>query len=145
MLNSFLTATIRYDADCNHSPCMKKGHKAHWAIMSGILIFQSKTDEPALSNSCSCLETDRLKNIPNGKVYLAGRQGKSRHLMLWSLEKLSQSNLNLISLSPDRSRDSFILPEGGIEQGLKGKAILLQTPNGTREMITNVDIFQAIT
>lgn len=28
---------VPYDADVNHSPCLKNGHKAHWAIIVGYL------------------------------------------------------------------------------------------------------------
>lgn len=28
---------VPYDADVNHSPCLKNGHKAHWAIILGYL------------------------------------------------------------------------------------------------------------
>lgn len=27
-----------YDSDFNHSPCLKNGHKAHWALIIGCLI-----------------------------------------------------------------------------------------------------------
>ena len=26
---------VPYDADRNHEPCLKKGHKAHWAVVTG--------------------------------------------------------------------------------------------------------------
>lgn len=26
-----------YDADFNHAPCLKRGHKAHWALLVGII------------------------------------------------------------------------------------------------------------
>ena len=28
---------IPYDSDFNHSPCLKKGHKAHWALLVGFI------------------------------------------------------------------------------------------------------------
>lgn len=27
-----------YDADVNHAPCLKSGHRAHWALVLGYLI-----------------------------------------------------------------------------------------------------------
>lgn len=27
-----------YDSDFNHSPCLKNGHKAHWAVIIGCLV-----------------------------------------------------------------------------------------------------------
>ena len=29
---------IAYDPDVNHAPCLRKGHKAHWALVLGYLI-----------------------------------------------------------------------------------------------------------
>ena len=26
---------VPYDEDRNHEPCLKRGHKAHWAVLSG--------------------------------------------------------------------------------------------------------------
>lgn len=38
----FLNLKIsRYDPDFNHSPCLKSGHKAHWALVIGHLITES--------------------------------------------------------------------------------------------------------
>lgn len=31
---------VPYDADRNHTPCLKQGHKAHWAVLTGT-IFQN--------------------------------------------------------------------------------------------------------
>lgn len=28
----------RYDADKNFSPCQKRGHKAHWAVVTGMIL-----------------------------------------------------------------------------------------------------------
>jgi len=28
---------IPYDSDFNHAPCLKKGHKAHWALLVGLI------------------------------------------------------------------------------------------------------------
>lgn len=38
---------VPYDADVNHSPCLKKGHKAHWAIILGYL--EDEYEEVSLS------------------------------------------------------------------------------------------------
>lgn len=43
---------VPYDADKNHSPCQRKGHKAHWAVITGIVLtFQS------LQNCPKCIKT----------------------------------------------------------------------------------------
>ena len=33
----FLDTWYRYDKDGNNEPCCKRGHKAHWAVLSGML------------------------------------------------------------------------------------------------------------
>ncbi|XP_034250446.1 UPF0692 protein C19orf54 [Thrips palmi] len=94
---------VPYDADRNHQPCCRKGHKAHWAAVCGALVCSDK-----------CL--------------LAARQGKSRRLMMWDYVQLAASNNNLVEFSPERGEDSskYLLPEGGVQAGLCGRAIILQ-------------------
>lgn len=37
----------RYDSDFNHAPCLKNGHKAHWALVIGCLIDENdRVSEP---------------------------------------------------------------------------------------------------
>lgn len=96
---------VPYDADANHTPCCRRGHKAHWALVVGVIISA----------------------LPARSIYLLARQGKSRHLALWSYEDLRISNENLVELDPSRAIDgrSYILPIGGVAAGLKGRALLL--------------------
>ncbi|XP_052128819.1 UPF0692 protein C19orf54 homolog isoform X1 [Frankliniella occidentalis] len=94
---------VPYDADRNHEPCCRKGHKAHWAAVCGALVC---------SNRC----------------LLAARQGKSRRLMLWDYGLLAESNNNLVEFSPERGEDSskYLLPSGGVRAGLCGRALIIQ-------------------
>lgn len=32
------TLAYSYDSDFNHAPCLRNGHKAHWAVIIGCLI-----------------------------------------------------------------------------------------------------------
>lgn len=59
--------------------------------------------------------------------YVFARQGKSKYMALWSYDELEESNNNLTEFDPKRASDGseYILPEGGVEAGLSGKAILL--------------------
>ncbi|CAO1424634.1 unnamed protein product [Diamesa serratosioi] len=97
---------VAYDADRNHSPCLKNGHSAHWALLVGYLI-----DE-------------------NNEFYVFVRHGKTKSMALFSLDKLSESNSNLNEfVHPKWHKDlQFILPDGGINgiDGLKNKAILVE-------------------
>ncbi|KAK7788333.1 hypothetical protein R5R35_013965 [Gryllus longicercus] len=103
MLGSLLL--IPYDADANHAPCCRRGHKAHWALVVGVIISA----------------------LPSHTPFLLARQGKSRHLALWSYEDLRISNENLVELDPGRATDgrSYVLPPGGVSAGLQGRALLL--------------------
>lgn len=94
-----------YDSSKNFSPCNENGHKAHWAAVTG------------------CIE------CVDNTFYVLARQGKSRHIGIWELGVLAQSNMQLEEFSPDRKLDNleYKLPEGGImgPKGLKSKAVLV--------------------
>lgn len=97
---------VPYDADVNHAPTLLKGHRAHWALIIGYLI-------------------DKEENF-----YVLARHGKSSNLAAWSLESLSESNMNLNEFAQPKEHpdDVFLLPEEGIAGplGLKGKSILIK-------------------
>ncbi|XP_034488718.1 UPF0692 protein CG33108 [Drosophila innubila] len=97
---------VPYDADGNHAPCQKSGHKAHWALIVGYLIDDQ--DE----------------------FYVLARHGKTRNLAVWTLSSLSQSNANLVEFAqPNGYPDcTFLLPPGGLDGplGLKERAILIK-------------------
>ncbi|XP_023715090.1 UPF0692 protein C19orf54 homolog [Cryptotermes secundus] len=101
---------IPYDADSNHSPCCRRGHKAHWAVISGVIVSATA------QRTC----------------HLLARQGKSRHLAVWSYDDLQRSNENLVELDPGRASDGrvYVLPPGGVAAGLGGRAILLHDLGG---------------
>lgn len=68
------------------------------------------------------------------EVYILAKQGKSLRYQLWKLETVAQSNGQLRELDPQRASDGsrYILPPGGVEEGLSGQVVLLysctQTP-----------------
>ncbi|XP_063367541.1 actin maturation protease [Cydia amplana] len=92
---------VPYDADANHSPCLRQGHKAHWALISGVIICK---------NPRSTLDSD-----PDN-VYVLCRHGKSRFLATWRLFDLYNSNKNLWEFIPPKGKENqlFIIPKGGI-------------------------------
>lgn len=108
---------VPYDADANHSPCLKNGHKAHWALIVGIIL----DDDP-----------DKLKSSEqlNDNVYVLAKHGKSLHLAMWKLNELEKSNQNLFEFSPKRETDemSYVLPDDGIDgaNGLRNQFILFR-------------------
>ncbi|XP_045502774.1 UPF0692 protein CG33108 [Colias croceus] len=107
------TLLVAYDADCNHSPCLRNGHTAHWALVCGVIIVDDPKD-------------DYVSN-PNNTFILA-RHGKSKFLAAWPLEQLDRSNKNLQEFSPKKQDDGllYILPEGGMggERGLRDQFLM---------------------
>ncbi|KPP70547.1 hypothetical protein Z043_110613 [Scleropages formosus] len=126
---------IPYDEDFNHEPCQRRGHRAHWAVASGILLalkegclnkeeFQPDPGVPWLllpGDSPAC----PMEGIQD--AFVLAKQGKSLHYQLLGLEKLAQSNAQLKEMDPKRAADGsvYILPQGGMEVGLAGQVVLL--------------------
>ncbi|XP_034833815.1 actin maturation protease [Maniola hyperantus] len=104
---------VAYDADFNHSPCQRRGHTAHWALVCGIVVV-SDPGGNYISN-------------PNN-VYVLCRHGKSRFLAAWTLDELDKSNKNLWEFSPKKQEDGllYVLPDGGLggENGLRGQFLI---------------------
>uniref|UniRef100_A0A803SQ19 Actin maturation protease n=1 Tax=Anolis carolinensis TaxID=28377 RepID=A0A803SQ19_ANOCA len=66
------------------------------------------------------------------ETYLLSKQGKSCRYQLWSYTLLQESNAQLTDFSPKRAADGkvYIVPAGGVREGLCGKAVLLR-PGGS--------------
>ncbi|KAL4647363.1 hypothetical protein GN956_G7919 [Arapaima gigas] len=126
---------IPYDEDFNHEPCQRRGHRAHWAVASGILLGLQE----------GCLKKEEFQpdpvlpwlllpgNSPSypmegiQEAFVLAKQGKSLRYQLWALEKLAESNAQLREIDPQRAADGsvYILPPGGVEIGLAGQVVLL--------------------
>ncbi|CAK1549534.1 unnamed protein product [Leptosia nina] len=106
---------VAYDADCNHSPCLRHGHTAHWALVCGIIVIE----EPKEDYSAD----------PNN-TYILCRHGKSKYLAVWPLAQLDSSNKNLSEFSPKKKEDGllYILPDGGMggERGLRNQFLIVK-------------------
>ncbi|XP_077397381.1 actin maturation protease [Festucalex cinctus] len=133
-----------YDEDFNHEPCQRGGHRAHWAVASGVLLGTERWDESAeptqpdptvpwihlrghsgsssSSSSCPAWDSSRLR-----EVYILAKQGKSLRYQLWSLDSVACSNEQLNAMDPHRCGDGarYVLPQGGVQAGLAGQALLL--------------------
>ncbi|EDO27295.1 predicted protein, partial [Nematostella vectensis] len=94
---------VPYDSGPNHEPCLVNGRKAHWAVNITL-----------------------PKNIQD-HIYLLVKQSKSRHTAVWSLNALEKSNCNLFEFGRKKgeSINNFVLPEGGLREGLNGKLVFL--------------------
>ncbi|XP_030600265.1 actin maturation protease [Archocentrus centrarchus] len=131
---------IPYDEDYNHEPCQRSGHRAHWAVASGVLLgleqgsVSEEHAQPDPSLPWLCLATNSCSPCPVGSmalknVYILAKQGKSLRYQLWSLDTVAMSNEQLRMMDPQRAGDGtqYVVPEGDVEAGLAGKAVLLHT------------------
>ncbi|XP_041851837.1 UPF0692 protein C19orf54 homolog isoform X2 [Melanotaenia boesemani] len=136
---------VPYDEDCNHEPCQRGGHRAHWAVASGVLLgldqgivssahTQADPTLPWLdlaTDSCPC----PVGSSAVREVYILAKQGKSLRYQLWSLDLVAESNEQLRTMDPQRANDGtqYVVPEGGVEAGLAGQVVLLHTRRGSRK------------
>ncbi|XP_070987928.1 actin maturation protease isoform X3 [Oncorhynchus clarkii lewisi] len=137
---------IPYDEDFNHEPCQRTGHRAHWAVASGVLLGLDQDSvsrehtqpDPTLpwlllpqdspSRPCPCL------TVGAREAYILAKQGKSLRYQLWGLDKVAQSNAQLREIDPQRAGDStqYVVPKGGVEVGLAGQVVLVHTGRQTK-------------
>ena len=130
-----------YDCDKNHTPCMLKGHKAHWALSVGCAFSVSNKEIdkllPFCDNKVDYYLLDMTKPLPQiiasviksqtlSSTWLFCRHGKSRHIGLWPLKDIVESNANLLELEPNFNTSNCVMPAGGMRDGLCGKAVLLE-------------------
>ncbi|XP_038550240.1 UPF0692 protein C19orf54 homolog isoform X2 [Micropterus salmoides] len=131
---------IPYDEDYNHEPCQRSGHRAHWAVASGVLLgldqgsVSKQHTQPDPTLPWLCLAVDGSSPCPVGgtaikEVYILAKQGKSLRYQLWSLDSVAQSNAQLRAMDPQRANDGtqYVVPQGGVGAGLAGQAVLLHT------------------
>lgn len=75
--------------------------------------------------SCACpVSCSGIKEI-----YILAKQGKSLRYQMWTLDSIVQSNQQLRTMDPQRANDGsrYVVPEGGVEAGLAGQAVLVHT------------------
>ncbi|KAM4604577.1 actin maturation protease [Discoglossus pictus] len=128
---------VPYDEDFNHEPCQREGHRAHWAVISGVLFGVTDDtrnpdpDVPGLYHPVPGSPGPTNNNIQ--ETYLVAKQGKSLRYQLWAYASVSQSNQQLVRLDPQRANDGtvYVLPPGGVRAGLCGQTVLLH-PQDTR-------------
>ena len=136
---------VPYDCDKDHTPCLAKGHRAHWCLLVGVA-FPMQVRSQALGHlqlHCtqdlsirnhyvlddddhvlqSTLAAKALSDCKN--PYVFARHGKSRYLSLWKLSDLLKSNANIAEFSPQRCEDDCILPDQDLSECLGSKIVVL--------------------
>merc|ERR1719309_1161904 len=96
---------IAYDADKNNVPCKANGTRSHWALLTGIT---AEANLGVILNSRLPLEPDSTSHrlfyskLPltyssdsRDELFVIAAQGKSKHLQIWPLDKLIESNAQL--------------------------------------------------
>ncbi|KAK2721403.1 actin maturation protease-like [Artemia franciscana] len=126
-----------YDCDYNHEPALKKGHKSHWAVIIGFVIFSDHLSPLPLKEKTKITHPsgivitvvdsiDDLSSISKEHIYVVCRQGKSKHLGVWPLLSLLASNSNLVEYPPSLLEDgNYILPTEGIDIALKDTFVVI--------------------
>ena len=146
-----------YDCGPDQRPCNLKGHKAHWGVVTGVATFLppfhvmssvASTDGHIDNGESGCFVTrgltphpfadksDELRKLfakSDGNFELIVRQSKSKRLFFFDPEELANSCCNLTELSPDIGAQllfaqKYIVPPGGIKQGLANKCIIIKRP-----------------
>ncbi|RUS87668.1 hypothetical protein EGW08_004591 [Elysia chlorotica] len=147
---------IPYDADKNHSPCQRRGHKAHWALLTGIVMaFQNSENVPKSVRTACIVDTEipylyhwpenpsmslwedlmssaiaslsgKSGPLPCIRFYVYGHQGKSKHAGLWSLDDLLQSNAQLEEAGPERNIEDYVIPPEGVSVELKSQLLIVK-------------------
>lgn len=112
---------VPYDADGNHEPSTKQGHKAHWALVIGYCIltqFDGSTGTEQLLRHLMPKQEmplevqDILRSGQFSKLIIYTKQGKSKYIKSWEFEKLCQSNENLFEVGPKLLDEDYVLPNG---------------------------------
>ena len=128
---------VPYDKDHDFRPCSKRGSKAHWALLLGLVevTFGEEAEAEEREAECEGSLIDEGNTIASrGETerhhFVAARHGKSRNIAFWNLDRLLESNAQLVDydwekLSHDESLKP-IIPDGGVEEGLKKKMIFIQ-------------------
>ena len=135
---------ISYDVDGNHQPCLKKGHKAHWAALLGYCLTINKhhalkdllkNSDPDLSvsnlfhlkpsNTLSTFLDQYLNKVNDFQLFLFAKQGKSLNVIIFNYDQLIESNLNLKEMDPKYIKD-FNLPDINLSHELSNQALFIE-------------------
>eukprot|EP00003_Mantamonas_plastica_P003120 TRINITY_DN12526_c0_g1_i6.p1 TRINITY_DN12526_c0_g1~~TRINITY_DN12526_c0_g1_i6.p1 ORF type:complete len:219 (-),score=53.45 TRINITY_DN12526_c0_g1_i6:554-1210(-) len=84
---------VCYDADKDHSPIVKEGAKAHWAVLMGVC---GKRKRKEGEGEQVRIQVDTLKEVQEGEEgmveWVIARHGKTKRIGIWQLDALIESN-----------------------------------------------------
>jgi hypothetical protein len=136
---------IPYDADANNEPCNRKGHRAHWAVLTGFCAtisaqtLQQKVPALSLDSNESlvdlwpfrhCIQAETIVRMlvdRQSTLFVMAQQGKSKRCQLFKWSALCDSNQNLVQVDPKRQTDEYLLPEAGFLDQLNNRYIRLRS------------------
>lgn len=126
---------VPYDSDANHEPTIRNGHRAHWAIIVGFCVLDPGSNSPTelkplLKVSNSDLKS-KLEKCPDNLFMVLARQGKSRYIKWWPLDRLCYSNRGLEQVNPEMNyleiRHEFVVPENGnLKESLANQFLIIK-------------------
>eukprot|EP00730_Choanoeca_flexa_P007298 TRINITY_DN12308_c2_g8_i4.p1 TRINITY_DN12308_c2_g8~~TRINITY_DN12308_c2_g8_i4.p1 ORF type:complete len:293 (+),score=45.14 TRINITY_DN12308_c2_g8_i4:149-1027(+) len=121
---------IPYDAAPNHEPCLDNGESSHWAVLLGAIVptpaFEiplSETDE--LLNGLRLVQPRRQSLSSFDDCLVLARHGKSKHVAVWSLQSLLESNQQLTSPTSKDKYKHLSLPSD-LSSDFNATAIVVQ-------------------
>ena len=128
---------VAYDLSEDMRIGFRKGQKAHWVLLVGLMSARGTTGNESARNP-TCVGSENVNfattgpqslnpEISEGPNYVLGFHGKSRRMCIYDLKELIRSNEQLFEPG-DFVDDSYMVPVEGLEKHLCGKIVLL-TPN----------------
>lgn len=128
---------VPYDADANHEPVIKNGHRAHWAVILGFCFLKSveleQDEHVGLKPLLKYPDTDILSILKDKSdhLFFLAKQGKSKYTKWWSFDNLCRSNQGLERVNPkiefSEHRLEYVLPKNGnLKESLADRFLMIK-------------------
>jgi len=130
MLMNGTLMLVPYDCGPSHGPFMAGGRKAHWGLVTGLIVQSGHELDLTEYNKILAgfyhtpsIDSNVVRDIDD--MWVIARQSKSLVLGCWKMKELVNSCNNIKILDVKREEDKYQIPDGGIEAGLCGKIVLI--------------------
>ncbi|CAI9735919.1 Hypothetical predicted protein [Octopus vulgaris] len=142
---------VPYDSDKNYQPCLKRGHKAHWSLLTGCFIvlkhsckpflqncFEQDLDEPSLFHTDideDHIDPEVRKNLVNNieEIFVYTMQGKSHNRSKRRNVDIAPIDPDLVIVNTDRSPTNPDLIIINTEPSTKKTEQSTTTPDSTED------------